>query len=89
MNIQAYSNKDIQHCAGILQQALSEGITEVTVLLSTLNATIDQRFAMPPSPKSREIGACPECGGKTQIANVDRVTIIACRKCRWSKMVDK
>jgi len=87
MNDQAYSTRDLQHCQGILQEALADGVTEVLPLISLLSTIIEQRFQPAPLSQAAGVGVCPECGITMRPLVVDGLQIMACKVCRYSEVV--
>ncbi|MBV5328488.1 MAG: hypothetical protein JZU65_12785 [Chlorobium sp.] len=100
--IEAFKLKDIQNFLALLNMFEAQGITDIRFVRERIqNGVSDQllqhrktrktsedRSLVKPSPMPMRI--CPSCLQDTMIpaANVDGLKILACRKCRYSEVVE-
>ncbi len=90
----AYSGKDLQQFMSMLNQCETNGVTEIRFVRQKIHefitsGAIAQRITFRKEKKlSRE--KCPECGNGylNPIQNEEKLNIVGCSKCRYSKILE-
>lgn len=92
--LSAYTIRDLQMFASLLNLALASSEKEITAVLATIETEISRRLQpaasvkTPPEQVARKSNICPSCGkgGWVPVPNPDGVAVMGCKLCRFSRI---
>lgn len=95
LNLNAYTNKELQHFLAMLNQSESRGVTDIRFVREKIQRHIEsqyreQKIKVLRVKKVRKIESitCPSCGQALMVPvlNNEGLNIIGCKKCRYSEV---
>ena len=95
LNLNVYSNKELQHFLAMLNQCESAGISDVRFVRQQIQRHIESQYREQ-KVRARQAGpvkeikskTCPSCGQSLLIPvqNREGLNILGCKKCRYSEI---
>ena len=95
LNLNVYSNKELQHFLAMLNQCESSGVSDVRFVRQQIQRHIESQYREQ-KVRARQAGpvkeikskTCPSCGQSLLIPvqNREGLNILGCKKCRYSEI---